>query len=152
VRDKFQKTAKGSRAFREQAQEYLAKTIPDAIQEMTKTPGAGKMIVPAIVCAGGKAGAVPAKGQSVSCMQMDADVSLQWIGAPSGEFPISANQAGKLPYTLRLIVLVDPSGKVKVEKDGNMDNEFFKKARDAPKNWKTPFPGPAARQSKSAFL
>jgi hypothetical protein len=153
VRDKFQKIAKGPGTFRAEAQAYVDNTIPAAMQEMTKSLGAGKMIVPAIVCAGGQAGAAApaANAQSVSCAQMDADVSLQWIGTPTVEFPSSANQAGKLPYTLRLIVFADPGGKVKVEKDGNVDNDFFKKAKDASKNWKTTIPKSGGKPVRVSF-
>jgi len=152
VRDKFQKIAKGSGTYREQAQAYVDKTIPAAMQEMTKSLGPGKMIVPAIVCAGGQAGTAAAgSAQSVSCAQMDADISLQWIGTPTVEFPSSANQAGKLPYTLRLIVFVDASGKVKVEKDGNADNDFFKKAKDASKNWKATIPKASGKPVRVSF-
>jgi Protein kinase domain len=152
VMGKFQKIAKGSGSYREQAQAYVERTIPTAIQEMSKTLGPGKMMVPGIVCAGGQAGAPATAGaQSVSCAQMDADVSLQWIGTPSVEFPSSASQPGKLPYTLRLIVFVDPSGKVKVEKDGNVDNDFFKKAKDASKNWKATIPKAGGKPVKVSF-
>jgi len=152
VRDKFQKIAKGAGSFREQAQAYVEKTIPDAMQEIAKKPGSGKMIVPAIVCAGRQAGAAPAAtAQSMTCAQLDADVSLQWIGTPTVEFPSSANQAGKLPYSLRLIVFVDPSGKVKVEKDGNVDNDFFRKAKDASKNWKATIPKAGGKPVKVSF-
>jgi hypothetical protein len=123
------------------------------MQEMTKSLGPGKMIVPAIVCAGGQAGAAAAaaNAQSISCAQMDADISLQWIGTPTVEFPSSANQAGKLPYTLRLIAFVDASGKVKVEKDGNVDNDFFKKAKDASKNWKATIPKAGGKPVRVSF-
>jgi hypothetical protein len=153
VMQKFQKIAKGSGTFRDQAQAYVEKTIPDAMQGMTKSLGQGKMIVPPIVCAGGQAGAAAAaaNAQSVSCAQMDADVALQWIGTPTVEFPSSANQAGKLPHILRLIVFVDSSGKVKVEKDGNVDNDFFKKAKDASKNWKTTIPKSGGKPVKVSF-
>jgi hypothetical protein len=35
---------------------------------------------------------------------------------------------------------VDATGKVKVEKNGDVDNDFFKKAKDAAKHWKTNIP------------
>ena len=151
VRDKFQKIAKGSGTFHEAAQTYLDKAIPEAMQAMTKSIGPGKMLVPAIVCAGGQAGAAAGNGQSVTCGQLDADVAVQWVGTPTVEFPGSANQAGKLPYTLRLIVFVDPSGKVKVEKDGNVDNDFFKKAKDASKNWKATIPKAGGKPVRVSF-
>src|SRR5260370_19727754 len=150
VRDKFQKIAKGSGTYREQAQAYVDKTITAAMQEMTKSVGPGKMIVPAIVCAGGQAGAAAAaNAQSVYCAPMDVDISLQWIGTPTVEFPSSANQAGKLPYTLRLMAFVEASGKVKVEKDGNVDNDFFKKAKDASKNWNATIPNAGGKPPHS---
>ena len=153
VMGKFQKIAKGSGSYREQAQAYVDKAIPAAMQEMSKTLGPGKIFLPGIVCAGGQPGAAAAAAgaQSVSCAQMDVDVSLQWIGTPSVEFPGSASQAGKLPYILRLIVFVDASGKVKVEKDGNADNDFFKKAKDASKNWKATVPKSGGKPVRVSF-
>ena len=152
VRDKFQKIAKGSGTFREQAQAYVDKIIPAAMQEMTKSLGAGKIIVPAIVCAGAQSGsAAAASGQTVSCAQLDADISLQWVGTPTVEFPASASQPGKLPYTLKLIVSVDPSGKVKIEKDGNVDKDFFKKAKDASKYWKATIPKAGGKPVSVSF-
>ena len=53
------------------------------------------------------------------------------------DFPDNANQAGKLPYTLTVIITVEQNGNVKVDKDGNPDKDFFKKVKDASKHWKT---------------
>jgi len=152
VTQKFLKIAKGSGMFRDLAQAYVDKTIPAAMQELTKSMGPGKMFVPPISCTGGRTGApAAANSQSVSCAQLDADVSLQWLETPTVEFPGSASQPGKLPYTLRLIVFVDPSGKVKVDKDGNVDKDFFKKAKDASKNWKTTIPKAGGKPVSVSF-
>jgi len=56
------------------------------------------------------------------------------------DFPDVASQPGKLPYTLSLIVTVDASGGVKIDKAGDADKDFFKKAKDASKHWKTTVP------------
>jgi len=147
VLQKFQKIARGSGAFRSEAQVYLDKTIPDAMQEMMKTMGKGRILVPPINCVGqgevaGKAAAAADSDekQTISCGQLDAGVFIQWIGSPTVELPSSANQPGKLPYPLRLKVFIEPSGKVRVEKDGNADKDFFKKAKDAAKGWKATIP------------
>jgi hypothetical protein len=76
----------------------------------------------------------------VKCNQLDADTPLQWTQTAIVELPTSAKQPGKLPYTLHLTVIVDATGKVKVEKNGDVDNDFFKKAKDAAKHWKTNIP------------
>jgi serine/threonine-protein kinase len=153
VLQKFQKIAKGSGAFRAEAQEYVDKTIPAARRQMAPSLGKGKMVVPPIMCSGGQAGAAVAGAgkQGTSCSQMDAGVSLQWIGVPTVEFPASANQPGKLPYVLRLLVFVDASGKVKIEKNGDVDNDFFKKAKDASKNWRTTIPQVGGKPAKVSF-
>jgi len=152
VLPKFQKIAKSSGAYGNQAQTYVSNTIPAAVQEMTKTLGPGKVMVPPIVCAGGQsAAAVAANPQVMTCGKLDADVSMQWLGAPMVEFPSSANQPGKLPYTLRLIVTVEASGKVKVEKDGDADKDFLKKAKDASKNWKATIPKSGGKPVSVSF-
>ena len=151
VLQKFQKIAKGSGAFRAEAQEYVDKTIPAARQQMAPSLGKGKMVVPPILCSGGPAGAAGAGKQGTSCSQMDAGVSLQWVGVPTVEFPASANQPGKLPYVLRLLVFVDAGGKVKIEKNGDVDNDFFKKAKDASKNWRTTIPQVGGKPAKVSF-
>jgi len=153
VLKKFQEIASASGAFRDQAQEYVLRTIPATTQGLNKSIGNGKMIVPPIECAGGQSGPAPsANAQSLSCAQLDANVSLQWVGTPTVEFPSSARQSGKLPYTLHLIVFVDPSGKVKVGKDGNVDSDFFKKAKDASKNWKATIPKSGGKPVSVKFL
>jgi len=119
----------------------MSSTIPAAMQEMTKSLGPGKVIVPPIVCVGKQSPVTaPANPQAMTCAKLDADVSLQWLETPTVEFPSSANQPGKLPYLLRLIVTVEANGKVRVEKDGNVDKDFFKKAKDASRNWKATIP------------
>jgi len=145
VLPKFQKLAKGSGALRADAQLYVDKTIPSAIDEMQKTIGKGRILVPQISCTAGPAGATgapPATGkQNPVCAQLDPDSPFQWIGRPTVELPASANQPGRLPYTLELIVFVDASGKVtKIEKQGEADKDFFKKAKEASKNWRTTVP------------
>jgi hypothetical protein len=76
----------------------------------------------------------------VSCAQLDSSPALQWLGIPTVDFPDIANQPGRLPYTLTLIVTVDGHGSVKIDKEGNADKDFFKKAKDASKHWKTTVP------------
>src|SRR5260370_36060479 len=99
---------------------------------MAKT-GPGKMLVPAIVCAGGQSAAsAPALG--MTCAKLDAGVSVEWVGTPpTVEFPSSANQPGKLPYTLPLMVTVEENGKVTCDRNGSADNDFSKKAAES---WK----------------
>jgi serine/threonine-protein kinase len=142
VMQRFQKIAKGTGAFRAEAQEYVEKTIPTAAQELiTKNVGPGKIIVPPIECTGqGPTEAAKPSLQSVKCDQLDADAPLQWAQPAIVELPPSAKQPGKLPYTLHLTVTVDATGKVKVDKNGDVDNDFFKKAKDAAKHWKTTNP------------
>jgi len=151
VLQKFQKLANGSGTYGDQAQTYVSTTIPAAMQEMRKL-GSGKAIVPPIACVGGQgATAAPANTQGMTCAKLDTDVSLQWLGTPEVEFPASANQPGKLPYTLRLIVTVEANGKVKVEKDGNADKDFLKKAKDAAKNWKATIPKAGSKPVSVSF-
>jgi len=151
VLPEFQKIALGSGTFREQAQTYVSSTIPAAMQGMIKTLG-GKVLVPPIVCAGEQsAAAVPINPQGMTCAKLDKDVSLQWVGIPTVELPSSGNQPGKLPYTLHLMVTVDPSGKVKVEKDGNADKDFLKKAKEAAKTWKATIPKSGGKPVSVSF-
>ena len=143
VTQRFQKIAKGSGAFRAEAQEYVEKTIPTTAQELiSKNAGPGKIIVPPIKCTGqGPTEAPKPNLQSVKCDQLDADPPLQWAQPAIVEVPSSAKQPGrKLPYTLHLTVTVDATGRVKVDKNGDVDNDFFKKAKDAAKHWKTSIP------------
>jgi hypothetical protein len=71
---------------------------------------------------------------------LDATSALQWVGVPMVDFPDNANQPGKLPYSLTVIVTVEPNGNVKVDKKDNTDKDFFKKVKDASKHWKTTAP------------
>jgi len=140
VMQRFQKIAKGTGAFRAEAQEYVEKTIPTTAQELiSKNVGPGKIIVPPIKCTGQGPTEAP-KLQTVKCDQLDADAPLQWAQPATVEVPASAKQPRKLPYTLHLTVTVDATGKVKVDKNGDVDNDFFKKAKDAAKHWKTSIP------------
>jgi serine/threonine protein kinase len=125
------------------AQQYVNGGIPDAIRELTQTlAGKGKAVVPPISCSHGQ-GAPPTSGttETVPCTQLDGEPSLQWIGTPTIDVPSGAKQAGKLPYTLHLIVFVDTHGNAKrVDKDGQADQDFLKKAKDAARQWKTTEP------------
>lgn len=138
VTQQFQKIAASKSLYREPALEYVNNTIPKAILEMTKTLG-GKALVPAIDCRGNGPGGAPTGG-SVPCAQLDANAPLQWVGTFLVDFPESANKPGKLPYSLTIAVTVDNKGDVKIEKAGNVDNDFFKKAKDSAKHWKTTVP------------
>ena len=138
VLPKFQKIASGSGIYKDPARTYVAKTIPETVAALKGTP---KLFLPALSCSGNGPGASADPSlTTVSCAQLDAGAPLQWSDSYSVDFPESANQAGKLPYTLKLIITVDPTGKVKVDKDGNVDKDFLKKAKDASKNWKTSIP------------
>ena len=119
---------------------HVEKTIPTTAQELiSKNVGPGKIIVPPIKCTGQGPTEAP-KLQTVKCDQLDADAPLQWAQPATVEVPASAKQPRKLPYTLHLTVTVDATGKVKVDKNGDVDNDFFKKAKDAAKHWKTSIP------------
>lgn len=133
----FQKIANGTGSFKVPAAQYVSSAIPNAIQTIKQT--AGKVVVQALACgSGGKNGPeIPSVNGAVSCAQLDASPTLQWIGTPTVDFPDEARQPGKLPYTLTVNVTVEASGKVKVEKDGNPEKAFFNKVKDASKNWKT---------------
>jgi len=88
-------------------------------------------------------GAESATRESIPCAQLDSDSSLQWIGTPIIDVPGGAKQAGRLPYTLHLIVFVDAHGNVRcrrVDKDGQADQDFLKKAKDASRQWRTTEP------------
>jgi hypothetical protein len=61
------------------------------------------------------------------------------------EFPDVASKPGKLPYTLTVIVIVEPNGNVKVDKEGDADKDFLKKVKDASKHWKTTPPKAAGK-------
>jgi outer membrane biosynthesis protein TonB len=67
---------------------------------------------------------------------LDVAAALEWVGVPVVDLPESASRLGKLPYTLHVMVIVDAKGDVKLEKLGAVDNDFFKKAKEAAKHWK----------------
>jgi hypothetical protein len=139
VTQEFQKIANGSGIFKEQAQLYLNKTLPGTIQVLTKTEG--KLVLPALSCGPGRpVEAIPSVAGTVTCAQLDAAASLQWVGVATVDFPENAKQPGKLPYTLTVLVTVESNGNVKVDKEGNADKDFFKKVKDASKKWKTTTP------------
>ena len=83
---------------------------------------------------------LPSVSGSVLCARLDANPPLQWIGVPMVDFPDVANQPGKLPYSLNIIITVEPNGDVKIDKDGNPDKDFFQKVKDASRHWKTTLP------------
>jgi hypothetical protein len=139
VMQEFQKIAAGTGIYRENAALYVKTTIPTAIQAVTQT--SGKIPLPAISCGPGRPAAqIPSVGGAVNCAQLDANPPLQWIGVPMVEFPDNANQPGRLPYSLTIVVTVDSNGNVKIDKDGNPDKDFFKKVKDSSKHWKASAP------------
>ncbi|MFI5091829.1 MAG: protein kinase [Candidatus Acidiferrum sp.] len=139
VSQEFQKIAGGSGIYREQAALYVKTTIPNTIQGLTKS--VGKLVLPPLTCGPGHAApAIPSVGGAVSCAQLDAGAPLEWVGIPMVDFPDEAKKPGKLPYTITVLVTVEPNGNVKVDKEGNSDKEFFKKIKDASKHWKTTAP------------
>jgi hypothetical protein len=141
VKQQFQTLAAKKSRWQAAASAYVDSTIPNTIVELSKNP-AGKILLPQLNCVGSGPSSAPVDPSlnTVSCAQLDAGLALQWNETYMLDFPDSANQPGKLPYTLKLIVTVDSSGKVKIEKDGNADKDFLKKAKDASKNWKTTIP------------
>jgi serine/threonine protein kinase len=144
VSQEFQKIANGTGIYRENAALYVKTTIPNTIQGLTQN--SGKLVLPALSCGPGHGGAdSPSVAGSVSCAQLDASSPLQWVGIPMVDFPDAANKAGKLPYTLTVIVTVEPSGNVKIDKDGDPDKDFLKKVKDASKHWKTTAPRAAGK-------
>jgi hypothetical protein len=139
VMQEFQKIAAGTGIYRENAALYVKTTIPNAMQAATQN--SGKVPLPAISCGPGRPVAqIPSAGGAVNCAQLDATSPLQWVGVPMVEFPDNANQPGRLPYSLTVIVTVDPNGNVKIDKDGNPDKDFFKKVKDGSKHWKASAP------------
>jgi hypothetical protein len=141
VMQEFQKIASGNGIYRENAALYVKTTIPTAIQSATQN--SGKVPLPPISCGPGRPVAqVPSAGGTVNCAQLDANASLQWVGVPMVDFPDNANQPGRLPYSLTVIVTVDSNGNVKVDKEGNEnpDKDFFKKVKDGSKHWKATVP------------
>ncbi len=141
VMQEFQKIASGNGIYKENAALYVKTTIPTTIQSATQN--SGKVPLPPISCGPGRAAAqVPSVGGGVSCAQLDANAPLQWVGVPMVDLPENANQPGRLPYSLTVIVTVESNGSVKVDKEGNAnpDKDFFKKVKDASKHWKATVP------------
>jgi len=141
VMQEFQKIASGNGIYRENAALYVKTTIPTAIQSATQN--SGKVPLPPISCGPGRPVAqVPSAGGTVNCAQLDANASLQWVGVPMVDFPDNANQPGRLPYSLTVIVTVESNGNVKVDKAGNEnpDKDFFKKVKDGSKHWRATVP------------
>jgi hypothetical protein len=56
------------------------------------------------------------------------------------DFPDNASQPGRLPYSLTVIIIVEPHGNVNIDKMGNPDKDFFKKVKEASRHWKTTTP------------
>ncbi len=140
VSQEFQKIANGTGMYRENAAMYVKTTIPSAIQSLSQT-GGGKLVLPALSCGPGRGAAeTPSVSGAVSCAQLDASAPLQWVGVPMVDFPDVANKPGKLPYSLTVLVTVEPNGNVKVDKEGDADKDFLKKVKDASKHWKTTAP------------
>jgi serine/threonine-protein kinase len=139
VSQEFQKIASGTGIYHEQAALYVKTTIPNEVQVLTK--GSGKLVLPALSCGPGRTSPqIPSAGGAVSCTQLDASPPLQWVGVPMVDFPDVANQPGKLPYSMTVMVTVEQNGNVKIDKEGNADKDFFKKVKDASKHWKTTGP------------
>ena len=139
----FEQTVRLNGFHHDLAQQYVSTSVPDAVTQLTQTlAGRRKTVVPPISCSHGQvARPTSGTGETVPCTQLDSDSSLQWIGTPTIEMPSDAKQAGKLPYTLRLIVFVDSHGNVKrLDKDGPADQNFLKKAKDASRQWRTTEP------------
>lgn len=134
AQQEFQKIAGSSGIYKEQAQLYLKQTIPDAFSSVLW----GRIVVPPIGCGSDQGPSSLTISADASCAQLDGP--LQWNGKPIVDFPDVANQAGKLPYTLRLWVTADQRGKVKIDRDGNVDEAFFSKAKDASEHWRTTVP------------
>jgi len=132
----FEKIVNGNGMYAEVAKQYLQSTIPTAIQQLNQT-FAGKAMVPRIDCRGQGASGNPTGNKGIlECPQLDVANALEWVGVPVVDLPESASKAGKLPYTLHVMVIVDAKGDVKLEKLGTVDNDFFKKAKEAAKHWK----------------
>jgi hypothetical protein len=142
----FQEIANGNGMYADPAKKYRQSTIPNAIQQLKKT-FAGKAVVPPIECRGhGLQGVTPGRKAMVECAQLDATAPLEWVGRPTVDLPDSSNKPGKLPYTLQVLVVVDSEGDVKLEKVGTVDNDFFKKAKEAPSIGKRQRPHQAANR------
>jgi len=139
VSQEFQKIASGTGIYREHALVYLDKTIPNTVQWLIQT--SNKVVLPALDC--GPSGATPqvrSVAGSVSCAQLDASATLQWVGTTTVDLPELANKPEKLPYTLTVMITVKPNGDVKIDKVGNPDMDFFRKVKDASKHWKATAP------------
>ncbi len=150
VMQEFQKIAGGTGIYRENAALYLKTTVPTAIQALTQT--SGKVPLAPISCGPGRpVQELPSVSGFVTCAQLDANPPLQWIGVPMVDFPDVANQPGKLPYSLNIVVTVEPNGNVKVDKEGNADKDFFKKVKDSSKHWKTTAPRSGGKPASVRF-
>jgi serine/threonine protein kinase len=144
VSQEFQKIAAGAGIYHENASLYVKTTIPNAIQSLTQT--GGKLVLPALSCGPGRGAAETASvAGAVSCAELDATAPLQWVGVPMVDFPDVANKPGKLPYSLTVMVTVEPNGNVKIDKEGDADKDFLKKVKDASKHWKTTAPRAAGK-------
>ena len=132
----FQSIANGTGNYKVAAAQYVSTAIPNAIQELTQA--SRKVPLAPIPCDPGRpVRELPSVSGAVTCAQLDANPPLQWIGVPMVDFPDVANQPGKLPYSLNIIVTVEPNGDVKVDKDGNPDKDFFQTVKDASRHWRT---------------
>ena len=144
VSQEFQKIAAGAGIYRENASLYVKTTIPNEIQSLTQT--GGKLVLPALSCGPGRGASESASvAGAVSCAELDATAPLQWVGVPMVDFPDVANKPGKLPYSLTVMVTVEPNGNVKIDKEGEADKDFLKKVKDASKHWKTTAPRAAGK-------
>jgi hypothetical protein len=140
----FQRIASGTGIYRENAALFVKTTIPNTIQALAQT--SGKLVLPSLSCGPGSGAIdVPPVGGSVPCAQLDAGAPLEWVGIPTMDFPDIANSPGKLPYTLTVMISIDPSGNVKVDKEGEVDKDFFKAVKDGSKHWKTTAPRSGGR-------
>jgi eukaryotic-like serine/threonine-protein kinase len=150
VRHEFEQIAQGNGYNHVAAQGYVNNVIPIAVKDITaKLSETGRAVVPAISCDQAEE---PTIGQTVPCAKLDANPPLRWVGNPTIDTPAGAKQAGKLPYTLHLIVAVDGNGKVtRVDKDGAVDQEFLKKAKDAAKKWRTTNPLLNGKPANTSF-
>jgi serine/threonine protein kinase len=103
--------------------------------------GRAKVILPALSCGPGRAmPQIPSVEGTVSCSQLDASAPLRWVGIAAIEFPDVRSPSRKLPYSLTVIVTVEPNGNVKIDKDGDPDKDFFQKVKEGSKHWKTTSP------------
>jgi serine/threonine protein kinase len=128
----------------EQAQEhpYSHKNYSGAEAKACCASGlAHKLVLPALFCGPRRATPVALSVTgAVSCEQLDATAPLQWVGTPMVDFPDVANQPGRLPYSLTVMVTVEPNGSVQIDEVGNPDKDFFQKVKDASRHWRTTTP------------